>query len=150
MKPKTQMRIGLWGIIALTFLAVCQFIFEPSNTGMKVVEFIYLIFSVVYILNVIRRNLNIVRKVFRVYLVLFVIWVIFVFIGAIIPTIFTPERWKEIPIGLVGMIIIILLCAIPIFIMRMGIRGLERVLEAESELDKTPVNNVTLKADETK
>ena len=122
-KPDIQMSIGLWGIIALTFLAV-RWLF----TAIWMVGFINIIFFVVYIFGVIRRRLILAKTAFLVYSILFCIAVVIMLILEIVQSISTPGRWTKIPIVLVAQIIFLAPGTIPIFLMRMGLRGLKRVL----------------------
>jgi predicted membrane protein len=115
---------------------------------MMVADFINLILLVVYILGIIRKKLTPVRMVFRVYLVFFVIVVVGLFIGIVIAMVSTG-RWTGLSIlfDLAIMIFAILFCAIPIIIMRMGLRGLERVIESESRSNEE-ITSTTEKAGE--
>ncbi|MCJ7730049.1 MAG: hypothetical protein MUO27_09265 [Sedimentisphaerales bacterium] len=130
MKPKTQMRIGLWGIITLTLLGGFQ---------LSLPSVLCLFIFVVYIFGIVRRKLTIARTAFRVYLILLGLSVVIIFIGVIISISIGgwPENpWLPSTCEILVILIVLIIIALHIFMMWMGLRGLERVLESESELNE--------------
>jgi heme A synthase len=144
MKPKIQMRIGLWGVISFTVFGVYQFICHllsdslPELLGMLT----SLIIFVIYIFSIIRKKLKTAQKAFRVWRLLWVVSLGLMSIGFL----GLCSREKLL------LVLLILLCCGVFFgiltlIMWMGLRGLERVIESESRSNEE-ITSTTEKAGE--
>ncbi len=135
MKPKTQMRIGLWGITALFIKVGFTLLFPPKNAYISERGgYILLILFLCYIMGMLYNKLILAKTSYRILLVLYVLGIMSLLIGVIAPTISSP-RLAGLPIvgrlKVLAMAVVIFL--IPIIIMWAGIRGLERIIKMETE-----------------
>jgi hypothetical protein len=135
MKPKTQMRIGLWGVTTFFVLWFLPFIFGPPSSHVsRLSTLISLGIFAYYIGGISEKKIKTTRKAFRIW------WILngVVILGSIFLGVFGETEFREV------FIIFIILVIFVTFVMWMGLRGLERILADESELDKTFVKNATL------
>ena len=132
MKPKIQMRIGLWGAIAFTVFGVYQFINQPSLSVKGLGMITSLTLFVIYIFGIIRKKHKTAQGAYRFWWISTVGLLGLMFIGLLI-----GGKWTERP----DMVLIIFLsCTIPFgimtFILWIGLRGLERTIETEKAGEK--------------
>ena len=134
MKPKTQMRIGLWGAIAITVFGVYQFIHQPSLSVEGLGMLTSLIIFAVYIFGIIRKKHKTVRGAYRFWWISMVVLLGIGFIG-----LFLCANWGEWHKSLLMILVIFLCTGVPFGIMTLilwtGLRGLERIMKAEKAGD---------------
>jgi len=135
MKPKTQMRIGLWGIIFLFIKAGFTSLFPPKNVYISERGgYILLILFFCFIMGIIYNKLALARTSYYLFLVLYVLAVVSMLIGVFAPAIST-RRLAELPIvgrlKVLAWIVVVLF--IPTILMWTGIRGLSRMIEDEKK-----------------
>lgn len=132
MKPKTQMRIGLFGTIALIVFGICQFIQHLSSDSP--VTLLSMLFSIVlfsiYVFGILRKRLKVAQVVYRTWWVLGIISLSIVFIGILV-----AGKWSEGFASLLTVLIILACLGLPFGLITLllweGLRGLERIVEAE-------------------
>ncbi len=143
MKPKIQMRIGYWGVTTFFVLWFFAFIFGPPASHVsRLSTLASLGIFAYYIDGISKKKITTTRTVFRIWWILYGV----VLLGMLFLEVFGGSDFQS--------VLIIFGTAFSFgfitLIMWMGLRGLERIIEAESELDKTFASNATLNADEAK
>ena len=104
------------------------------DVGDKRGIYILLILCFCYIMSLIYNKLAFAKISYRILLALFVVFFILMLIGVIAPTISTRSLAKLSIFGrLVYLFSTIVVFGIPVFVMRIGIQGLERIIKMETE-----------------
>jgi hypothetical protein len=129
-KPKTQMRIGLWGAINLLIIGFCYFINTFSFSIKSFIAMACLSLWLIYIFSIFRKKLSAARIVFdiswKIYGILSIVSIVLVFLKS-------PMLRDVLPAILIAGISF----GIYMSIMWMGLRGLQRTIESESLFDNT-------------
>lgn len=139
MKARTQMRIGLWGTIALLVFGLYQFIrLLPSASLITLLGMLVsIILFTIYIFSIVRKKLKSTQRVYRIWWVLGLVELSILFIGLLV-----AGKWTENLQATLTVLIIFLCFALPFGFMTLvlwiGLRGLERILgpENKSNADK--------------
>lgn len=160
-KPKIQMRIGFWGgitfLVLQLYFVISEFIFAPHLSHVTRLSMIAILAIFGYYIEGIRKKkIATVRTAFCIWWISYGI----VVLGFLWLTVLDRSDFKS---TLITFLSLIFSFGFMTFILWMGLRGLERIMEAEhklnktlatnatlSELDKPLVNNITANADEAK
>jgi len=126
------MRIGLFGTMALIVFGICQFIRHLSSDSP--VTLLSMLFSIVlfsiYVFGILRKRLKVTQVVYRTWWVLGIISLSIVFIGILV-----AGKWSEGFASLLTVLIILSCLGLPFGLITLllweGLRGLERIVEAE-------------------
>jgi hypothetical protein len=143
-KPKIQMRIGFWGVTTFFVLWFCAFIFDPPASHVTRLSMITsLAVFAYYIGGISEKKITTTRTAFRIWWILYGV----AMLGILFLEVLGGSDFQSV---LIIFLPLALSFGFMTLIMWMGLRGLERIIEAENELDKSPVSSTTLKTDEPK
>lgn len=135
MNPKIQMRIGHWGAITFFVLWFLPFIFGPPASHVRRLSTLFTLgILVCYIGGIESKKITTARTAFRVW------WISYGVVG--LATLFLELHGEsDFQSVLIEFLPLTLFYGFMTLIMWTGLRGLKRIIEAESELDKSPTSD---------
>lgn len=130
------MRIGYWGAITFFVLWFFAFIFGPPASHVsRLSTLTSLGIFAYYIEGISKKKIKTTRIAFRIWWILYGV----VLLGMLFLEVFGGSDFQSLLIMFLG----IFSFGFITLIMWIGLRGLKRTIEADSELDKSPTSNTT-------